>query len=98
MREGGTFHSSYPWRRYDRRARHQCRGRNRGRDCGRSDGKLTIKDCAAISRKHRKYLEVIVQGYDIAMRLGYLLEDGNLVPDLGTIGSAVCAGEDRPKK
>ena len=38
-----------------------------------------------IWREHRKYLEVIVQCDDIAMRLGYLLEDGNLVPDLRTI-------------
>jgi hypothetical protein len=38
-----------------------------------------------MARKHRKYLEVIVQRDDIGMRLGYLLEDGNLVPDLGMI-------------
>ena len=34
--ERGTFHSSYPWRRCDRRARRQCTDRNRGRDYGRS--------------------------------------------------------------
>jgi hypothetical protein len=55
------------------------------------------EDCAATSRKYDKYLEVIVQRYDIGVRLGYLLEDGNLIPDLGIIGSAVCARGDRPQ-
>ena len=56
------------------------------------------EDCAAIPRKYRKYLEVIVQRYDVGMRLGYLLEDGNLIPDLVIVGSAVCARGDRPKE
>lgn len=32
------------------------------------------------------------------MGLGYLLEDGNLVPDLGMIRSVVCVGADGLKK
>ena len=56
------------------------------------------EDCAAIPRKYRKYLEVIVQRYDVGMRLGYLLEDGNLIPDLRIIGSMVYTGADRSNK
>jgi hypothetical protein len=51
-----------------------------------------------VEKRYRKYLEVIVQCHDIAMRLGYLLEDGNLVPDLGIIGLVVYTGADGPKK
>lgn len=56
---------------------------------------MSIKGCAMISRKYQKYLEVIVQGHDIAMGVRYPLEDGNLIPDLGMIGSAVYARVDR---
>jgi len=39
-----------------------------------------------------------VQRDNVGVRLGYLLEDGNLVPDLETIRLAVWIGADRLKK
>ena len=54
--------------------------------------------CAGISRERQKYLEIIVQCDNIAMRLGYLLESENLVHDLREVGLGVCAGADRSKR
>ena len=39
-----------------------------------------------------------MQRDNVGMRLGHLLEDGNLVPDLQMIRFVVCAGADRRRK
>ena len=78
---GRTPRNSCPLHISDQRARRPCRDQSRGRDCGMSCGtKISTLD---LCKSHGiTDLKIIMEGDDVAMAAGYLLEYCDFVTDL----------------